>query len=173
MYHKTMNKKLWVIVGGVLTVAVVMASIGAIAVYAQNPTPAGPQGGSSNDPRVPYLGPTELAAAAQALGISSTDLSSELQSGKTLSAIATEKGVSLQTVEQAIQTARDAQSTTQINQAVTAGKMTQAKATWLLQGLNAGYLNGPGFFGFGFGGSGGSHTHMGGWQGRPTPQSTP
>ena len=37
MYHKTMNKKLWVIVGGVLTVAVVMAGIGAIAVYAQSP----------------------------------------------------------------------------------------------------------------------------------------
>ena len=167
-----MNKKLWIIAGGVLTVAVVMASIGAIAVYAQNPTPAGPQGGSSNGPRGPYLGPTELAAAAQALGMSSTDLSLELQSGKTLSAIATEKGVSLQTVEQAIQTARDAQLTTQINQAVTAGKMTQARATWLLQGLNAGYLNEPSFFGFGFGGSGGSHIHTGGWQAQGTQRPT-
>jgi len=114
-----------------------------------------------------HLGPTELAAAAQALGMTTTDLSAELKSGKTLSAIATEKNVNLQTVEQAIQTARNAQLTTLINQAVTAGKMTQAKATWLLQGLNAGYLNGPGFFGLGFGGSGGTHTHTGGWQGRP------
>ncbi|MFZ1041319.1 MAG: hypothetical protein WCA79_11835 [Anaerolineales bacterium] len=167
-----MNKKLSIIVGGVLA-AVMIASIGAIAVYAQSPTPAGPWGGSSNGTHGFHLGPTELAAAAQALGMTTTDLSAELKSGKTLSAIATEKNVSLQTVQQAIQTARNAQLTTLINQAVTAGKMTQAKATWLLQGLNAGYLNGPGFFGLGFGGSGGPHTHTGGWQGRPTPQPTP
>jgi hypothetical protein len=171
MYHKTMNKKLSIIVGGMLTAAVMIASIGAIAVYAQSPTPVGPRGGSSNGTRGSYLGPTELAAAAQALGMTTTDLSAELKGGKTLSAIATEKNVNLQTVQQAIQIARNAQLTTQINQAVAAGKMTQAKATWLLQGLNAGYLDGPGFFGLGFGGSGGSHT--GGWQGRPTPQPTP
>ena len=169
MYYKTMNKKLSIIVGGVLTAAVMIASIGAIAVYAQSPTPAGPQGVSGNGTRGSHLGPTELAAAAQALGMTTTDLSAELKSGKTLSAIATEKNVNLQTVQQAIQTARNAQLTTEINQAVTAGKMTQAKATWLLQGLNAGYLDGPGFFGFGFSGSGGPHTHTGGWQGKPTP----
>ena len=95
--------------------------------------------------------------------MSSTDLSSELQSGKTLSEIATAKNVGLQTVQQAIQTARDAQLTTQINQAVTAGKMTQAKATWLLQGISAGYLNGPGF-GFGMRGS-----HQQPTQPTPTP----
>ena len=224
-----MKKKLWMIMGGVLATAVVIASIGAIAVYAQSPTPAGPwgwHGGSSNGPRGPFLGPTELAAAAQALGMTTADLSSELQSGKTLaqiaatqginlqtvmqaiqaarpvmlgptelaaaanalgmtttdlsaelksgktlSAIATEKGVSLQTVQNAIQTARSAQFTTQINQAVAAGKMTQDKANWLLEGVNKGYLNGPGGFGFGFGGLG--DTHTGGWQGRQTPQPTP
>ena len=173
MYYKAMNKKLSIIVGGVLTAAVMIASIGAIAVYAQSPTPAGPRGGSSNGMRGSYLGPTELAAAAQALGMTTTDLSAKLKSGKTLSAIATEKNVNLQTVQQAIQTARNAQLTTLIYQAVAAGKMTQAKANWLLQGISAGYLNGPGFFGLGFGGSGGSHTYTGGRQGRPTPQPTP
>ena len=167
-----MNKKLWIIVGGVLAVAVVIASVGAIAVYAQSPTPLGPwgwHGGSSNGPHGPFLGPTELAAAAQALGMTTADLSSALQSGQTLSQIATAKGVSLQTVEQAIQIARDAQLTTQINQAVTAGKMSQAKANWLIEGINAGYLNGPGFFGFG-----GTHNFAGG--ARPTftpPSGTP
>ena len=78
-----MNKKLSIIVGGVLTAAVMLASIGAIAVYAQSPTPAGPQGGSSNGMRGSHLGPTELAAAAQALGMTTTDLSAELKSGKT------------------------------------------------------------------------------------------
>jgi len=112
-----------------------------------------------------FLGQAELDAAAKALGMTSADLSAELKSGKTLSAIATEKGVNLQTVQQAIQAARNAQFTTQINQAVTAGKMTQAKANWLLEGLNDGYLNGPGF-GFGFGGS---HHRGGNWKGKATP----
>ena len=43
---------------------------------------------------------------------------------------------------------------TRIEQAVFDGTMTQAKADWLLEGLDKGYLDGPGF-GFGFGGHGG------------------
>jgi hypothetical protein len=234
MCHKAMNKKLWIIAGGVLGLLVLIGGIGAIAVRAQSPTPATPMGprgfpgGPGRGQRGSQLGPTELAAAAQALGMTPTDLSSELQSGKnlqaiatekgvdiktvmqaiqaarpamlgpnelaaaanalgmtttdlsaelksgkTLSDIATEKGVDLQTVQQAIQTARNAQFTAQINQAVTSGNMTQDKANWLLEGLSKGYLNGPGFFGFGFGGPGGSHMHPGWPQGRPTPQTSP
>ncbi len=96
------------------------------------------------------LGPTELAAAAQALNMTTTDLSTQLKSGKTLADLATQQNVPLQTVQNAIQTARNAQMQAQINQAVTDGKMTQDKANWLIDGLNKGYLNGPGF-GFGFG----------------------
>ena len=107
--------------------------------------------------------------------MTSADLSAELKSGKTLSAIATEKGVNLQTVEAAIQAARNAQFTTQINQAVTAGNMTQDKANWLFEGLSKGYTNGAGFFGFsfGFGGATGMHTHAGGMHFRGNPQPTP
>ena len=112
-----------------------------------------------------------MDAAAKALGMTSADLSTELKSGKTLSAIATEKGVNLQTVQAAIQTAGNAQFTTQINQAVAAGKMTQDKADWLLEGLSKGYTNGAGFFGFG--GAKGTHTHAGGMHFRATPQPTP
>jgi hypothetical protein len=161
-------------------VLVLIGSIGAIAVQAQSPTPTNPSGplgrwgGAGNGPRGPHLAPTELDAAAKALGMTSADLSSELQAGKTLSAIATEKGVNLQTVQNAIQTARVAEFRTQINQAVTDGKMTQGKANWLLEGLDKGYLNGPGFgFGFGFGGPGGPHQPKGGPQGPATQQPTP
>ena len=38
-----------------------------------------------------------------------------------------------------------------ITQTVTDGSMTQEKADWLLEGLDKGFLDGPGF-GFGFGG---------------------
>jgi hypothetical protein len=43
----------------------------------------------------------------------------------------------------------------QIEQAVTDGTMSQDKADWLLEGLDKGFLDGPGFgFGFGHGGGG-------------------
>ncbi|MGA7195283.1 MAG: hypothetical protein WBW94_16825 [Anaerolineales bacterium] len=225
-----MNKKLWMIVGGVLTVAVVIASIGAIAVYAQSPTPATPgrHGWLGFGSGTQQLSQDELSAAAQTLGITASDLSSQLAGGKTLAQIATaqnvnlqlvmqalqaartkmlptselnaaatalgissadlsadfkngqslwdvaqQKGVSIQTVLAAIQAARTADFRNQINQAVTNGKMTQDKANWLLEGLDKGYIGGSGGFGFGFGGFGGPHNFPGGWQGRPTPQTTP
>ena len=154
------NKKLWMIVGAALIAVLLIGSVGAIAVQAQSPTPTAPPArwtrpGSGSHGT--YLAGAELDAAANALGMTSADLSAELKSGKTLSAIATEKGVDLQTVQAAIQAARSAQFTTQINQAVTAGKMTQDKANWLLEGLDKGYINGPGFgFGIGFGGAKGT-----------------
>jgi len=216
------KKKLWMIIAG-LAVLLVIGGIGAVAVYAQSPTPAAPGrhgwpgfGSGSHQlgqaelnaaaqalgvtlddlsaqlksgktlaqiaaaqgvnlqtvmqaiqaARPVMLGPTELAAAAKALGMTTTDLSAELKSGKTLSEIATEKGISLRAVQAAIQAARNAQFTAQINQAVAGGKLTQDKANWLLEGLNKGYLNGPGGFGFGFG--------MGGMHQRPgQPATTP
>ncbi len=98
-----------------------------------------------------HLQGTELDAAAKALGMSSSDLSTQLQNGKTLSDLAASKGVNLQSVQDAITAARHAEMTTQINQAVASGQMTQDKANWLLEGLSKGYLDGPGGFGFGFG----------------------
>ena len=121
-----------------------------------------------------YLTGAELDAAANALGMTSADLTAELKSGKTLSQIATEKGVNLQTVLAAIQAARKADFTRQISQAVTAGKITQDKANWLLEGLDKGYINGPGFgFGAGFGGFRGTHNHAAGAQAQTTPRPTP
>ena len=81
--------------------------------------------------------------------------------------LATEKGVDIQTVQNAIQAAHKEDMRTQINQAVTDGKMTQDKADWLLEGLDNGYLDGPGFgFGFGPGGPGRP-------EGSPDPAATP
>ena len=223
-----MNKKVWMIVGGVLAALVVIGSIGAVAVYAQSPTPANPGwhgwGQPGNGPRGSHqlsqdelnaasqtlgitasdlstqlasgktlsqiataqnvnlqlvmqalqaartkmLPPSELNAAAAALGISSTDLSADFKNGQSLWDVLTQKGVSLQTVMSAIQTARTADFRNQINQAVTNGKMTQDKANWLLEGLDKGYIGGPGGFGFGFGfGMRGPHQPSG------QPTSTP
>ena len=153
------KKKLWMFVGGTLIAMLLIGSVGAVVVNAQSPTPTATSVPSTGRTRPgagthgTYLAGAELDAAAKALGMTSADLSAELKSGKTLSQIATEKSVNLQTVLAAIQAARKTDFTTQINQAVTAGKMTQDKANWLLEGLDKGYIGGPGFgFGIGFGG---------------------
>jgi hypothetical protein len=116
------------------------------------------------------LGPAELPAAAKALGMTTDDLSTQLKNGKTLSDLATAKGVTLQVIQDAIQAAHKADLTAQIKQAVTDGKMTQDKANWLLEGLDKGYLDGPGGFGFG---PGFGHRGPDGDHGQPPAQATP
>ena len=70
-------------------------------------------------------GPGGLDAAAQALGMTSSDLMTELQSGKTLADVAQAKGVSQDAVKQAIVNAEKAE----IDAAVTAGRLTADQAT--------------------------------------------
>jgi hypothetical protein len=87
---------------------------------------------------------------ADRLGLTSDQLRSELRAGKTLAALADEKGVDLQTLRDAA--ARDA-SRKAVEQAVSDGTITREHGDWLLEGLDAGYW-GAGGFGYwrGFGG---------------------
>jgi hypothetical protein len=74
--------------------------------------------------------------------------------------------VDMQIVKDALTSVRQTEMRDRINQAVTDGTMTQAKANWLLEGLDKGYLDGPGFgFGPGFGG----HWGKGAPPATPTP----
>jgi len=66
----------------------------------------------------------EMTAVAKALGITETDLQTQLKAGKSLAAIAKAKGVPLQTVIDAIV----AQEKTELAAAVKAGRLTQAQA---------------------------------------------
>lgn len=148
------------------------------------PTPTAPttqqQGTLPDGPGMRGLrSQAELEAAAKALGMTADELSAELWGGKTLSDLADEKGVDIADVQAAVQAAQVAETKTAINQAVTDGTITQAKADWLIKGLDAGYW-GPGAqgafgddFGFGMGGRGG-HGGMrgGGMMGVPPSTST-
>ena len=96
------------------------------------------------------LGPAGLDAAATALGMTSSELSAQIEAGNSLADIAAAQGVDVQSVQDAIQAARTAELKTQINDAVTSGRISQDKANWLLDGLSKGFLNGPDGFGFGF-----------------------
>ncbi len=161
-----MNKRGWIVLGGLLAALVVAVAVGTQAVYADTATPPAPPDERSGPPdgaRGPRgLGPAELEAGAKALGMSTEDLSTALKAGKTLDDLATAQGVDIQSVHAAIQAAHKAQVLEDINRAVTDGKMTQDKADWLILGLENGYLDGPGF-GFGHG------MRFGGPQGRPGP----
>jgi hypothetical protein len=76
-------------------------------------------------------------------------LSTALQSGKTLEQVATDKGVDIQKVKDAIQAAHATEMRDRIQQALTDGTITQANADWLLEGLDKGYIGVPGGFGLG------------------------
>jgi len=95
----------------------------------------------------------EINAAAAKLGMTVQDLMTELRSGKTLADVAKEKNVSADDLKAAIITA----ISTQIDQAVTNGKLTQAQADQLKSNLNSqidlnkSWPNGGGFKGFGRG----------------------
>lgn len=65
-----------------------------------------------------------LTTIATALGMTEAELQSALQGGKTVAAVATEKGVALQTIVDALV----AEQKTLLQQAVTAGRLTQAQA---------------------------------------------
>ena len=145
-----MKNKMSILIGGLLVALLVVGVIGARSAYAQSPASTFLHGRGPGDGRSPGLGQVELEAAAQALGMTADELSSALQSGKTLEQLADEAGLDLQDMQDAIRAAHETDLRARIGQAVSDGTMTQEKADWLLEGLEKGFLDGPGF-GFGFG----------------------
>ncbi|HLO33310.1 MAG TPA: hypothetical protein VK249_29450 [Anaerolineales bacterium] len=162
-----MKNKRPILIAGLLVALLVAGVIGATSAYAQSPsnTPfhgRGPGGGDG-----PGMGRAELAAAAKALSMTTDELSSALQSGKTLEQLASDKGVDLQTVKDAINTVHREEVRSRIQQGLSDGTLSQEKADWLLEGLDKGFLDGPGF-GFGPHGPGFGP----GQQAQPTQQSS-
>lgn len=151
-----MKKKTLILIGGLLAVAVLLAGVRVTTAYAQDGTPPAP-----TDERGPGhgkrgLGETGLAAAAEALDMTTDEVSAALAEGKTLADLATTAGVDIEDVRAAIQSAHAVELRARIEAGVADGSITQDKADWLLEGLEKGYLNGPA--GFGFGGPHGERT---------------
>ena len=93
---------------------------------------------------------TMFDTAAEALGLTPEELFSELHAGKSVEEVAEDRGVDMETVQDALSAARDEARQDAIKQAVEDGKMSQEQADWLLEGLEQGYMHGRGF-GRGFG----------------------
>jgi hypothetical protein len=167
-----MKNKMSILIGGLLVALLVVGVIGATRTSAQSsPTailhgrgPGDGQGGRG-------LGQVELDAAAKVLNMTSDELSTALQSGKTLEQLATDKGIDIQKVQSAIQAAHATEMRDRIKQAVADGTITQANADWLLEGLDKGYIGVPGAFGFG--GPHGGHGLGDGPLAQPTQPSNP
>ena len=151
-----MTKKKFVLIGGLLAALVIVAVIGATNAYAQDQGPTDPpQLGEGRGPGGGGRGWKDgagMEAAAQVLGMTTDELTAAMKEGKTLKQIAEEKGVDYADVQAAMQTARDTALRERIQQALDDGKITQEHADWLLEGLDKGFLDGPGGFGVGFGG---------------------
>ena len=142
-----MKNKMSILIAGLLVALLVIGVVGATNAYAQNSSSTlfhgrGPGGGRG-------LGPEGLQAAAEALNMTTDELINALRSGKTLEEVANEAGVELQVVEDAIQAARATAMRDRIQQALDAGTITQENADWLLEGLEKGFIGGPGGFGLG------------------------
>ena len=92
-----------------------------------------------------------MEAAAELLGMTADELSTQLWGGKTLADLAEEADVDLQQVrdaaEEAEEAAREAAIRDTVEQAVEDGDISQEHADWLLEGLDNGYLGGGRFGG--------------------------
>lgn len=143
-----MKTKILIAIGGLLAALLVAGVVGTTSAYAQGPKPPG--SGVMGGGRGFGWSEAALEAAAKALGMTTDELTSALQSGKTLQELAVEKDVDIADVHAAIQAARVEEARERIAQAVANGTMTQEKADWLLEGLDNGFIGGG--MGRGFGG---------------------
>ena len=151
-----MNKKFKWAVGALVIALLAVGVYGTTTAYADDkdpPTPFGERG--PGGPGGPHGGRSldgaALEAVANVLNMSTDDLSAALEGGQTLQDLADEAGVDMQDVKDALSAVREESMRERITQAVEDGSLTQEKADWLLEGLDKGFLVGPGFgFGRGF-----------------------
>jgi hypothetical protein len=161
------NNKFFWLAGALAIVLLAVGTYGTTTVFANGnnpPHPLGQRGPGGHGVR--SLDSASLAAVASVLNMSTDDLSAALQNGQTLQELADAASVDMQAVTDALNSVRQTEMRDRINQALTDGTITQDKANWLLEGLDKGYLDGPGFgFGFGLGGRS--------WKGTPPATATP
>ncbi|MGD8968429.1 MAG: hypothetical protein PVI07_13040 [Anaerolineae bacterium] len=88
---------------------------------------------------------TMFDTAADMLGLTPEELFAELHAGRTMEEVAEAQGVEMEDLEEALDVARADATRAGIEQAVEDGEMSQEQADWLLEGLEQGFMRGPGF----------------------------
>ena len=155
-----MKKKISILIGGLLAVAVLFGAYNVKTAYAQDSNTSDSimqRGGGRGHGGERGLGQPELEAAAKVLGMTADELSTALADGKTLEDLATTAKVDIQDVKDAITAVHADEMRAQIEAGVADGTISQEKADWLLEGLDKGFLEGRGF---GIGGPHGRGGHL-------------
>jgi hypothetical protein len=172
-----MTKRRLALLGGAALIVVLVASLAYVFTDEPTPTPKTHGWGCGFGFGRGVGGQAGLEAAAELLGMTADELSTQLWGGRTLAELADEAGVDLQTlrdaVEAANQAAMEAAVRDAIEQALEDGNITQEQADWLLQGLEQGFFPMGRGFGFGHGMMGGFGHRMKGGFGRFAPQQAP
>ena len=172
-----MKNKMLIVIAGLMAALLIVGVAGATGAFAQSSTPTAPTNPihGPGDGHGFRLGQPELEAVAKALNMTADELSTALQSGKTLEQIASDQGVDYAKVQEAVQAAHVTELRDRIQQALDDGTITQENADWLIEGLDKGFIGVPGAFGFGFGGPHGGHGPGQGSQQAPqqAPQTQP
>lgn len=149
-----MKNKKSILIGGLLVALLVAVMVGATAAYAQGPSGTLMHGRGQGGGHGFGFSLTWLQTAADALDMTTDELTAELQGGKTLEQIAEQAGVDYADIQAAVQAARETEIRERIQQALDDGTITQENADWLLEGLEKGFMGMRGGFGFG-----GMHGH--------------
>jgi len=143
-----MKKKIMIVLGGLLVVAIAFGAVRATTAYAQGSTIMQfGDGGGHGHGGGRGLGDAELTAAAKVLGMTADELSTALSEGKTLEDLATTAKVDIQDVKDAITAVHAEEMRAQIEAGAADGSISQEKADWLLEGLDKGFLDGGRGFG--------------------------
>jgi len=151
---------------GIVTLVAVLTVVGVSAFFIAAPALAAPSTAANVLPDLHggrgFCGEAGLAAAADALGLTTEELQTQFRAGASLADLADKAGVDVADVLAAIDAACAQSTRDAIEQAVTDGTLTRDHADWLLEGLDNGYW-GPGANGGGFGfGPHGGHGGPGG-----------
>jgi hypothetical protein len=138
---------------GVVALVAVVTVISLIALGAAQPAAATETQAVTSHGGRGLCGQAGLEAAAEALNMTTDELTTQLWAGESLADLADEAGVDLQEVQDAVTAACQEATRDAIEQAVTDGTITREHADWLLEGLDKGFWGGSAR-GFGFGGVG-------------------
>ena len=146
-----MNKKFGWVIGAFVLTLLAVGVFGTTTAFADDNGPGRPFGNKGEGPggRRGFggrgLDGAGLEAVADVLNMSTDDLSAALKDGQSMQELADEAGVDMQEIMDSLGAVREETMRERIAQAVEDGSMTQEKADWLLEGLDKGFLNGPGF----------------------------
>jgi predicted DNA-binding protein YlxM (UPF0122 family) len=169
-----MSKK-WIVVAGMaVTAAAVLFAGGIVGGVVSGVIPALAEEGPVEETPCPWPGRgmarggfgwhgglwTMFDTMAEGLGLTPQEFFAESHdAGKSLTEIAEEQGVDLDSVYEAMKDARGEAMREAIQQRVEDGSLSQEQADWMLEGLDQGFF--PGGRGFGFGRGHGFGGHRG------------